>query len=67
MKPPKQDSKSWEADDEKSAYMRPPEVVREDFQRKQDNQRACERPGDPPNDDICIEGMRKYAERGEKQ
>lgn len=28
-----------------------------------DNQKACERPGDPPNDDICIEGMRRYAER----
>ena len=23
--------------------------------------------GAPPDNDICIEGMRKYAERGEKQ
>ena len=28
-----------------------------------DNQKRSEKLGAPPDDDICLEGMRKYAER----
>ena len=32
-----------------------------------DNQKKAEKLGAPPDDDICIEGMRKYAERFERE
>ena len=32
-----------------------------------DNQKKAEKLGTPPDDDICIEGMRKYAEKMEKE
>ena len=32
-----------------------------------DNQKKAEKLGAPPDDDICIEGMRKYAEEMEKE
>lgn len=32
-----------------------------------DNQKKAEKLGTPPDDDICIEGMRKYAEEMEKE
>ena len=32
-----------------------------------DNQKKKKKLGTPPDDDICIEGMRKYAEEMEKE